>query len=466
DSAPSGGGLFDSAPSDSAPSGGGLFDSAPDDNAGDLFSSAGADIPTGGLFDANQGAAPTGDSLFNDSDLQSGGGDLFSEADNSNNNGIFASTEAESNAPRVSQEEMMTGQRHENSVLFSLSNLQALAADASPGLSSSSSSDAGNNLRSPGMATNEASGLIDIRAMASSLAAEAEKADDVDEMLSLGGGGFAPTLGAPILTATASQGMSTGVKAAIIGGSILVLALLVAGGIFMWRSSGNQKDDANSEQIMLLMKQIEELKNSKASPEAIKAVQQQLQNAKSDAAVKSGDVAEMPKDDTNEAEADNSKSSSSSSIKSSTKSSSKKDDSKSDNTKTDEPSNSSSSTTTATKPKGNTSALDALLGASKTKPKTAAPTPAPASSGGTKLTRSQVISGMNAVKASVSRCGQGQSGTFKIKAKIAIDGRVDSATPVGDFAGTPQGSCAARAVSKARFPRSSAPTTVTYPFKI
>jgi type II secretory pathway pseudopilin PulG len=314
------------------------------------------------------------------------------------------------------------------------------------------------------MATNEASGLIDIRAMASSLAAEAEKADDVDEMLSLGGGGFAPTLGAPILTATASPGMSTGVKAAIIGVSILVLALLVAGGIFMWRSSGNQKDDANSEQIMLLMKQIEELKNSKASPEEIKAVQQQLQNAKTDAAVKSGDVAEMPKDEDTKPEDDNTKSASSK--KSSTKSPSKKADSKSDSTQKDEPSTSGSSTKAEAKPKGNTSALDALLGgASKPKPKTTTKT-APASSGGTKLTRSQVISGMNAVKASVSRCGQGQSGTFKIKAKIAIDGRVDSATPVGDFAGTPQGSCAARAVSKARFPRSSAPTTVTYPFKI
>jgi hypothetical protein len=72
---------------------------------------------------------------------------------------------------------------------------------------------------------------------------------------------------------------------------------------------------------------------------------------------------------------------------------------------------------------------------------------------------------MNAVKSAVKRCGAGQTGTVKIKARIAPDGRVDSATPVGSFAGTPQGTCAARAVRRARFPRSSKSTSVTYPFK-
>src|SRR5690606_41943138 len=59
----------------------------------------------------------------------------------------------------------LTGQRNENSVLFSLNNLAALASDSprssAPASSSSSSSLASGS--SSGMAQNEGSGLIDIR---------------------------------------------------------------------------------------------------------------------------------------------------------------------------------------------------------------------------------------------------------------------------------------------------------------
>jgi predicted Zn finger-like uncharacterized protein len=90
-----------------------------------------------------------------------GGADLFAQAAHS----PFAGSTDEDSAPngraahgspRVSESESMTGQRNENSVLFSLSNLQALATGSGGAPASSRPK--------PGMAQGEGSGLIDIRA--------------------------------------------------------------------------------------------------------------------------------------------------------------------------------------------------------------------------------------------------------------------------------------------------------------
>jgi hypothetical protein len=53
-----------------------------------------------------------------------------------------------------------------------------------------------------------------------------------------------------------------------------------------------------------------------------------------------------------------------------------------------------------------------------------------------------------------------------VKVVIGQTGRVASAVSVGPFAGTAVGSCAAKAVRKAKFPISQTTLTVKYPFNL
>lgn len=467
-----GGGLFDTAPA-AENTGGGLFDAA-DAGAspGDVFSSA-PDTSTGGLFSADQNAQAAtkeGGGLFDGPDASGTGGDLFAATDSGDDGGgIFASTEAQSDSPRVSSAAAMTGQRNENSVLFSLSNLQALASDTTDVESEQNSvpqmgGSFGNALGGiAGGGSNEASGLIDIRAMANSLTAEAEKADDVDDMLSLGGGGFAPTLGAPVLSAAKPMGMSMGMKIGVAAGGLVLLIGIVIAVVMLVRKDTSAQD----EKIALLMKQIEEMEKRGASAADIKKVKEQVEKTQQEKqAISEGQKIEPKADEASKSKAKESargsssrssrkaKSSKASSSSSPSSGSAKKDDRVSSKSLLGD-----STPAPPKKRKASTNSLDSLLGGgggSKPKKKVAA----------AKLTRKQVISGMNAVRGSVNRCGAGKSGTFKIKAKIDSNGRVAKTKAVGDFAGTPAGTCAANAVRRARFPQSSAATNVTYPFKI
>lgn len=170
------------------------------------------------------------------------GADLFAQADpasspfggGAEDDGVVASTPS----PRISQEQAsMTGQRNENSVLFSLSNLQALATGGPSG-----SAPSGGGLAQPsapaakaGHATGEGSGLIDIRALANATAAApsagaAKSGDGVpDDLLSIGGGGLGSSLGAPVLAPAAPEPEKSN-KGLIIGlavGGAMIVALAV-----------------------------------------------------------------------------------------------------------------------------------------------------------------------------------------------------------------------------------------------
>jgi hypothetical protein len=82
--------------------------------------------------------------------------------------------------------------------------------------------------------------------------------------------------------------------------------------------------------------------------------------------------------------------------------------------------------------------------------------------------RGDVSSAMAAVNPAVRACAGGQSGTAAIRIVFAGSGRVTTATVTSPpFAGTPAGSCMARAVKGARVPPFSNPTlTVTFPFVV
>jgi hypothetical protein len=83
------------------------------------------------------------------------------------------------------------------------------------------------------------------------------------------------------------------------------------------------------------------------------------------------------------------------------------------------------------------------------------------------LTRPQVRAGMSKVAAVVKSCGGGQGGSLVLHVTIRGDGTVGAAKALGSHAATPVGSCAARYVRRAKFPRFSDPLLrVKYPFAI
>ncbi|HEY3355792.1 MAG TPA: GYF domain-containing protein, partial [Polyangia bacterium] len=217
---------------------GGLAASAPpDDGGGDLFGERPQPMPESqsepfAAADAGPVFASTparSADLFGAADGGMGlGGGAEPGGDNGESaGGMFASAAAPAAAPsaRIGEVRPMTGQRNENSVLFSLSNLSAIATGGPASAPSAPK---------PGFATpqSEGSGLIDIRSMAAQTLQPARPADG-------GGGGsmgiddipsfspsFSPTA-APVLLPTASEGMPKWVWPVIGVGGALVIAIVV-----------------------------------------------------------------------------------------------------------------------------------------------------------------------------------------------------------------------------------------------
>ncbi len=81
------------------------------------------------------------------------------------------------------------------------------------------------------------------------------------------------------------------------------------------------------------------------------------------------------------------------------------------------------------------------------------------------LDRDEVAAGLNKIKDSVKACVGDKHGIAKVDVTIAGSGRVRRALVTGVFAGTPEGSCIARTVRAARFPKfSGEPVSVEFPF--
>ncbi len=81
--------------------------------------------------------------------------------------------------------------------------------------------------------------------------------------------------------------------------------------------------------------------------------------------------------------------------------------------------------------------------------------------------RATIQAVLEAVGPAVQACGGDEHGTADVDVVIAASGRVTTATVHGPFAGTPIGSCIARAVRGARFPAFAQPHfQVTYPYHL
>jgi hypothetical protein len=88
--------------------------------------------------------------------------------------------------------------------------------------------------------------------------------------------------------------------------------------------------------------------------------------------------------------------------------------------------------------------------------------------GGATPSRDEVVAAMRAIAPQVASCGGGaRSGVAEVRVRVGSSGRVQSSVVVGQFAGTPEGSCIARAVRGARLPAFRADSfDFTYPFRL
>jgi hypothetical protein len=327
------------------------------------------------------------------------------------------------------------GRVADGSDLFSLGNLQSLTREA-PAVASAR-----------GKAGEEISGLVDLRALTQSR--EDENPLEISELLHLGHGGSAGI--APVVAPETVErrrnwliGIGAGLAAVIvIGGLIFVLV----------RQAG--KDAAAEEEsdkaVALLMEEIEKLKASGGSEEELEKAEAALadEQARQASRETEGQPVAVAKA---EAKTGGGKS--------------KKSGGSGKAAGASAGAGTSPAPAASPRPKGGSvSELDDLLGGGGSKP---AKKPAATGGGGVpdKLSREDVQAGMQSVAGAVKACGKGAGGTLTVRVAIAASGSVTSAKATGSHAGTPVGSCAEKAVKRARFPKAKNKLDVSYPFKL
>jgi hypothetical protein len=399
------------------------------------------------------------------------GGDLFgggaAAAANPFGGGHDDGVVASAPNPRVASAQSMTGARNENSVLFSLKNLQALATGGNEG-GGGGASPAASPAPRGGFATGEGSGLIDIRALASAtgLGGDGGHADK-DELLSMGGGqtGAFSSLGSPML-APPMAAEEPANKNTLLYAGFGVMALIVlgmGGGMFylITREPAPAAQVPDQEQIAAAAAAAAIAAAAAAAPAAAPA--EEPTEGEKAAAKLAAEAA---------AKADDSSGEGSSSSR--RKRSGSGSTSASDATPASSPAAASSGggeTTKAPAKRSGPASIDDLLGEAMgggSSAKKSAPAPAAASNLPEQPSRDDVMNALRGVDDAVKACGAGQHGVAMAAITVAGNtGRVSSVNVSGQFQGTPIGSCVARAVRGARFEKFSRPDfKVNFPFRL
>jgi predicted Zn finger-like uncharacterized protein len=435
--------------------------------AGDLFT-AGAAAAANGADGAQRSSGPR-KSLFGtgasagSSDVfgaavpsRGGGGDLFgSPAAHAPEESRWPSSGAAASGHDGGRVESLTGQRHENSVLFSLSNLQSLAmpnaaAKQAPAASGS---------------VTEGSGLIDIRAMAASTLGTSTESRGFS-----GGGNVGddlPTFGAfspaaPVLFSLSSSGPPKWIYPAII-----VMVALVGSVVFMaWK--------VVTAKPAMLVETVQAPAPAPAPPEPAKTAPPAGANAQEPGSAKPSTIADEnlpPRQGSPEAKREKAEKAEKAEHhhgkggKESGKKAAGGDEKKG---------GTSVATAEPVVPKAAKGSLEDLIDGAVTprkggRPRVSDDDPSAkktdASSG--PLGKSAVVAGMNSVKGKVADCYSQfrVPGMAMVNVVIGKSGKVTSATVSGKFAGTPTGSCVEKAVKSAVFPPSDGFTT-PYPFQL
>ncbi len=411
------------------------------------------DAGGGGLFGEPARGADPGADLFGSASSPFDGGAGAGGAD-----GVVAS--AASPAFQSGGGQQMTGARNENSVLFSLKNLQALATGSgTPDTSFSASSGGGGAAPGAGLAAGEGSGLIDIRALASAagIGGQEDGAGEKDELLAMGSttGAFG-SLGSPMApTAPMEEGSKNKTVFAILGGAALVGVAMIAVAVIM---KPQPPAPAAAPAIAAV---------APVAPVETKSAAEQEEEEKDESQLSEGEKA--AREAAKKAEEEKSERRSSRSSRRRSRSTSSDDDKGS--SEKSESSNPAPAAEPAKPRKSNASdSIDdllagALAGGSKKKPARASASAATKPDLPRTPSRDQVLRALRGVQPAVSACAQGQRGVAMADIVVGNSGRVKSVR-VSQVTG-PVASCIARAVRKAKFPAFSDPTfSVKFPFKL
>ena len=385
------------------------------------------------------------------------GADLFAQTEASPFGGGGDEDDVVASAPsaRAASSQAMTGARNENSVLFSLSNLQSLATTSpSSGASSSSSASKapGPVGGKPSAALGDGSGLIDIRALASATgltggggfgggsAIGSSPAPRVDDLLSIGAPsvGLGSALAAPVIIAEKSEPARGG--GMIAAAAIVAVALLGGAGIFAYVSLNHPPDPASVPASAAIVAPTPPPSTAVAAappPTTVAAPATTLEaRATTVAAAAVGAAGRHPRPAGVVVR----------------------------------PTTSETGIAAAPPPhaSGAPSIDELIVQATHPRSATTATPATPDSSLPTTPASGDVRSAMTAVTPAVTACGAGEHGVAAVAIVIAgPTGRVSSATVSGQFAGTPVGSCVARAVRGATFPHFRQATfSIAYPFRL
>lgn len=435
---------------------------------GDLFTGAAAAAPANGADRARRSSG-AGRSLFGGggaSDVfaapaasaRSGGGDLFGSA-------AAAPAAEESRWPSSGaaaaghdggRVESLTGQRHENSVLFSLSNLQSLAMPAAKPAATASS----------GSSATEGSGLIDIRAMAASTLGSSggpgpsfggfggggsSAADDLPAF-----GAFSPA--APVLLPLSSRSGPPAWVYVIIA----LFALAIAGiGLAAYKVL-SAKSPVLVEQVQQIPAPQEPAKAAPAAPEPgakpSTIAEENLPPRAGGPEAKTGDKGEKSEKGEHEHEHHHGGKG--------------KESKRGDDKKGSVVAAAAAVSEPAEKkpPKGS---LDDLIDGATNSHRSGgghgkvSDDDSKAAAPAGPLSKGAVVAGMNSVKPKVAACYNEFKvpGMAMVAVAIGKSGKVTSATVSGKFAGTPTGACVEKAVKSASFPPSDGLQT-PYPFQL
>jgi predicted Zn finger-like uncharacterized protein len=371
-------------------------------------------------------------------------------------------------AATASSEPRMAGQRNENSVLFSLNNLQALAS-GSTAKGASSAAKPGVDTR-PGYANSqsEGSGLIDIRAMAASTlastASTSSAAATKEEAPTFAAPPIFSPMAAPIMMPAAPTGTPKWVFAVLGVGVLAVVGIIVVGVLLLTR-----KPEAPP--IVAVAPP-----TTPAPVAAPTTPTPAAPTTPAPTAAPTTPTAAPAGEAKSEAKAEP--------AAGSEKKSSKKDkkEKSSASAKSDAPgglvpppTESPKAAPAPSAPAKKRDAIDDLLdGASPDKgsKKPAAAAAEKSSSGGgedlpDQLDKAAIVGGMSKVKGKVAACYDQYKvpGMANVAVTIAKSGTVSSASVSGAFAGTPTGACVEKAVKSATFPKfKGAAQSINYPF--
>lgn len=474
-----GGGAEETQRADSAA----LFGASGQPQSQDLFATGGGDAGYAAPA-AGYDAAPAGGGVFTSSPEPAAGGDLFAGAAAGPaadpGGGLFSEDPREQvpSDPSVPVKQM-TGQRGENSVLFSLANLQSLAMGDGGGGGSARPEPVAPKA---GMASGGGSGLIDIRAMAASAATSggpaASPRSGSEESLPPMGGFGGPLASAPVLMPSSGGDRPGWLLPVVIGGSVVVLGLAITLVLVI----ALKKDPQPQTQVAV---------NTTGTAGGSATGAPTKDPAKP--AVKAGGTTENatgttpgtaakkpddPKNDKGDGKGDKVASNTGGKTKTRRHRGGRRTPRRGTTHRgtTHKPTRVAANTPAPRKKRGGKrdeldDLLDGAMGkkrkrAGGSKPKAAAPPPS--SNLPDRLERHQIVKGMQGIKPSIKRCFDRfrVPGMAMVRVSIGGSGRVTRAKVTGLFAGTPTGACISGAVKSGRFARTKNPTTITYPFNL